>query len=72
MRSDCAKSAVRINKNLSTIGRGCAEDLADKAAVVHVLTRNVGTDNNNVISRGDTKAGIKAHRRVGNASRVVR
>jgi hypothetical protein len=39
--------------------------------VGHVLTTNVRADHNNVIGRGDIKAGIEAHSGVGNTCGVV-
>jgi len=55
---DRAKSAVSINKNGRSSGRRCVENVADKAAIVHVHT--IAADTNNVIGRGDIHAGKAA------------
>jgi hypothetical protein len=47
------------------------EDLPDKAAVVYILTSDVGADNNNVIGGRDTKTGIKAQGRIRDTGCII-
>jgi len=48
----------------------CAEDLADIAAIVHVLTR--GADANDVTGRTDVRSGCSAQSDVSAGARVVK
>jgi hypothetical protein len=57
-RSHGAKSAVRIDKHGGTIGCRFAEDLADRATMIHVPTSDVGADDNDVVGSSDTEAGM--------------
>src|SRR5205807_6735024 len=56
-----AQPSIRTNQHANSIGGRRAKDVADKAAVVHVISRDVRADTNNVIGRGDAAAGTCAY-----------
>ena len=70
-----AKSAAAVYSNVIGVGPNnglhVGVDVADKATVVQVPTGDVGTDADNISSRGDVGAGTLAQGRVRAARAVV-
>src|SRR5437879_12502962 len=67
-RSHCSDPAFLINEYVNSIRRFRAEDIANKAAIFHIVTS--GTDTNDVIGRGDVATSIQAQGSVTTARRV--
>src|SRR6266511_2367841 len=71
-----AKSAAAIYSNKIGIGTDLGlhvrVDLADVAAVAHVLAIDVRANANNAVGRRDAAAGLPAHSRVEDAAGVVK
>jgi hypothetical protein len=58
-RDSRAAPTVSVNENSSSTGRGFAEDLPDKTAVVYILTSDVRADDDNVICVVTPKPALK-------------